>query len=118
MNVVGGLRIDEPAADAAIALALCSSIKDIPIPHDMIVAGEVGLSGEVRAVSFAKERAREAVRIGFTQAALPKRGLSRRPVDVAGCRVYPIAGVYDFLVLLSKSAKENTGKIKELDESR
>lgn len=118
LNVVGGLRIDEPAADAAIALALCSSIKDIPIPHDMIVAGEVGLSGEVRAVSFAKERAKEAVRIGFTQAALPKRGLSRRPVDVAGCRVYPIAGVYDFLVLLSKSAKENTGKIKELDESR
>ena len=108
---VGGLRIDEPAADAAIALALCSSIKDVPIPHDMIVAGEVGLSGEVRAVSFAKERAREAVRIGFTQAALPKRGLARRPVDVEGCKLYPIAGVYDFLVLLSKTAKEETGRI-------
>lgn len=106
LNVVGGLRIDEPAADAAIALALCSSIKDIPVPHDMIVAGEVGLSGEVRAVSFAKERAKEAVRIGFTRAALPKRGMSRRPIDVKGCSVYPISGVYDFLVLLSKSAKQ------------
>lgn len=106
LNVVGGLRIDEPAADAAIALALCSSIKDIPVPHDMIVAGEVGLSGEVRAVSFAKERAKEAVRIGFTRAALPKRGMSRYPIDVEGCSVYPISGVYDFLVLLSKSAKQ------------
>lgn len=106
LNVVGGLRIDEPAADAAIALALCSSIKDIPVPHDMIVAGEVGLSGEVRAVSFAKERAKEAVRIGFTRAALPKRGMSRRPIDVKGCSIYPISGVYDFLVLLSKSAKQ------------
>ena len=106
LNVVGGLRIDEPAADAAIALALCSSIKDIPVPHDMIVAGEVGLSGEVRAVSFAKERAKEAVRIGFTRTALPKRGMSRYPIDVEGCSVYPISGVYDFLVLLSKSAKQ------------
>ena len=73
LNVVGGLRIDEPAADAAIALALCSTIKDIPVPTDLIVSGEVGLSGEVRAVSCSEQRAREAARIGFTQIALPKR---------------------------------------------
>ncbi|MGN1082958.1 MAG: DNA repair protein RadA, partial [Candidatus Avispirillum sp.] len=55
LNVVGGLRIDEPAADAAIALALCSTMKDIPVPTDLIVSGEVGLSGEVRAVSCSEQ---------------------------------------------------------------
>ncbi len=110
LNVVGGLRIDEPAADAAIALALCSSIKDIPVPHDMIVVGEVGLSGEVRAVSFARERAKEAVRVGFAKAALPKRGLARHPVDVEGCSLYPLGGVYDLLVLLSKGVPKKKDK--------
>ena len=80
------------------------------MPHDMIVVGEVGLSGEVRAVSFARERAKEAVRVGFAKAALPKRGLARHPVDVEGCSLYPLGGVYDLLVLLSKGVPKKKDK--------
>ena len=103
LNVVGGLRIDEPAADAAIALALCSTMKDIPVPTDLIVSGEVGLSGEVRAVSCSEQRAREAARIGFKQIALPKRTVAKKPVEVKGAEIMPISGVYDLISLLAKA---------------
>lgn len=106
LNVVGGLRIDEPAADAAIALALCSTIKDIPVPVDFIVSGEVGLSGEVRAVSCTEQRAKEAARIGFTKIALPKRTVAKKPISVDGASIIPISGVYDLIALLAK-AKES-----------
>ncbi len=100
LNVIGGLRIDEPAADAAIALALCSSIKDIPVPADLIVAGEVGLSGEVRAVSCVEQRAKEAERIGFTKIALPKRTVSKKPITSDNAEIIPISGIYDLLLML------------------
>lgn len=103
LNVVGGLRIDEPAADAAIALALCSTIKDIPVPPNLIIAGEIGLSGEVRAVSCAEQRAKEAARIGFTEIALPKRTVSKREVQVDGAKIIPVSGIYDFLLLLKNN---------------
>ena len=73
LNVIGGLRLDEPAVDLATALALISSIKDKPIHDDIIAFGEVGLSGEVRAVSNIDQRIKEAVRLGFTQIVLPER---------------------------------------------
>ncbi|MDD6094380.1 MAG: DNA repair protein RadA [Clostridia bacterium] len=100
LNVVGGLRIDEPAADAAIALALCSTIKDIPVPSELIIAGEIGLSGEVRAISCAEQRAKEAARIGFTKIALPKRTVSKKPPEADGAEIIPVSGVYDFLLML------------------
>ena len=103
LNVVGGLRIDEPAADAAIALALCSTIKDIPVPPNLIIAGEIGLSGEVRAVSCAEQRAKEAARIGFTEIALPRRTVSKREVRVDGAKIIPVSGIYDFLLLLKNN---------------
>lgn len=102
LNVVGGLRIDDPAADAAIALALCSTIRDIPVPSDLIVVGEVGLSGEVRAVSCAEQRAREAARIGFTHVALPKRTVFKKPLCAEGATITPVSGVYDLLLMLKK----------------
>lgn len=111
LNVVGGLRIDEPAADAAIALALCSTIKDIPVPTDLIVSGEVGLSGEVRAVSCAEQRAKEAARIGFTKVLLPKRTVAKKPVKVDGAEILPISGVYDLVALLAKAQKEQSGRV-------
>ena len=72
LNVAGGLRISEPAADAAVAAALVSSLRDSPVPPGAVVFGEVGLSGEMRAVSQMDQRLREAAKLGFTEAWMPK----------------------------------------------
>jgi len=73
INVVGGLRIDEPAADLAAAAALVSSIKDQPVRADLVLIGEIGLSGELRWVSQMELRLREAAKLGFKSAVIPKR---------------------------------------------
>jgi DNA repair protein RadA/Sms len=72
VNVIGGLKIDEPAADLAVALAIASSAKDRPLPADMVVVGEIGLSGELRAVSQLPARLNEASKLGFRRALIPK----------------------------------------------
>lgn len=72
LNVVGGLRIDEPAADLAAALAIVSSLADTPVPGDMVVLGEVGLSGELRSVGQLDTRLREAGKLGFARALAPR----------------------------------------------
>jgi len=72
VNVVGGLRISEPAADLAIAAAIASSMKDAPIRADVVLIGEVGLSGELRWVSQMNARLREAAKLGFKSAVIPK----------------------------------------------
>ncbi len=72
VNVIGGLRIDEPAADLAIALAIASSVKDRPLPADMAMVGEIGLSGEIRAVSQLSARLNEAAKLGFRRVLIPK----------------------------------------------
>jgi DNA repair protein RadA/Sms len=71
LNVAGGLRIAEPAADLAVAAALVSSLLDRPVPASAVIFGEIGLAGEVRAVSQAEARLREAAKLGFDQAILP-----------------------------------------------
>lgn len=82
VNIAGGMRMNEPALDLAIVLALVSSLKDLPIDEKMIVFGEVGLSGEVRAVSMAEQRVSEAVKLGFTSCILPQICLDKmKPVD-------------------------------------
>jgi DNA repair protein RadA/Sms len=73
INVVGGLRIDEPAADLAIAAAIASSMKDVPIRADAVLLGEIGLSGELRWVSQLEARLREAAKLGFKTAIVPRR---------------------------------------------
>ncbi len=107
LNVIGGLRIDEPAADCAVAMALISSFKDIPVPSDMIVTGEIGLSGEVRAVSSGQQRAKEAERIGFKKIVLPKRSVEKKPLRLTDGEIVPICGIYDLAAILAKNAKEN-----------
>ena len=91
VNVIGGLKIDEPAADLAVALAIASSTKDKPLPADLVVVGEVGLSGELRSVSQLPARLNEAVKLGFRQALVPKtvrRGGEPLPegIDVVAVR--------------------------------
>ena len=71
LNVAGGLRIQEPAADLAVAAALLSSFAGVPVPEETVVFGEIGLSGEVRLVSQADVRLKEAAKLGFTAAIIP-----------------------------------------------
>lgn len=105
LNVIGGLRLDDPAADAATCLALISSLRDIPVPCDVIAFGEVGLSGEFRTVSNIEQRVNEAHRLGFTKIALPRRSLSAvKNVDqfsADGTEFIPLGGIYDAVRLLA-----------------
>ncbi len=75
VNVVGGLRLEEPAVDLAVAMALISSLKDIPIREDTAVFGEIGLAGELRSINRADLRISEAARLGFTRCILPYHNL-------------------------------------------
>lgn len=84
LNVAGGLRIAEPAADLAVAAALVSSASDVPVPADMVVFGEIGLSGEVRAVAQADTRLKEAAKLGFDQALVPARPRKDKGGGAAG----------------------------------
>ena len=77
LNVAGGLRISEPAADLAVALAVISSLTNKPLPADMVIFGEIGLSGEIRAVSQPSLRLKEAKKLGFSSAIIPQG----RPTD-------------------------------------
>lgn len=72
VNIVGGVQIDEPAADLGIAMTIASSFKEKVIPSDMVVIGEVGLGGEVRNVNQIEIRLKEAQRLGFKKAVIPK----------------------------------------------
>lgn len=85
INIVGGLRIDEPAIDLTIALALISSLKDVPIDDKVIAFGEIGLAGEVRGVSNCGQRIMEAARLGFTKCIIPRhnlRNVSKKTLDM------------------------------------
>ncbi len=74
VNVVGGLKISEPGSDLAVALAIVSSVKGRPVAADMVLLGEIGLSGEIRSVSQLERRLKEAHKLGFTQAIVPRTG--------------------------------------------
>lgn len=90
INIVGGMRVDEPAADLAVALSLVSGMKDIPIDEKTIAFGEIGLSGEIRSVPRVNSRISEAARLGFTRCILPKSSLkqiSSCPADLELCGV-------------------------------
>jgi len=99
INVIGGLRIDEPASDLAVAMALISSLRDKAIPDDLIAIGELGLSGEVRAVSNLEQRVKEAARLGFSKAVVPARNLEKRKID-CGIELIGIKSIFDTLKLL------------------
>lgn len=81
LNVAGGFRITEPAADLAVAAALLSSLTSQPVPPEAVVFGEIGLSAEVRRVSQPELRLKEAVKLGFTQAILPKTDNNKKTTD-------------------------------------
>jgi DNA repair protein RadA/Sms len=86
-NVVGGMRIGEPAADLAVALAIASSFRDSPFDPRAVAIGEIGLSGELRSVSQMERRLGEAQRLGFKRAVIPASSARRGTIDMAGLRV-------------------------------
>ena len=100
INIAGGIRMNEPAIDLAVVLAVISSYQDKPIDEKTIVFGEVGLSGEVRAVSMARQRVMEAKKLGFKRVILPKvSAQSMEPVE--GIQLVGVASVLDALRSIS-----------------
>jgi DNA repair protein RadA/Sms len=98
LNVAGGLKVAEPAADLGIVAALASSIRNQPLPQDAAFIGEVGLGGEVRSVARTEDRIAEAARLGFTKVVVPGHGLaSRRRTQAA--RPFPVETVRQALEL-------------------
>ena len=88
VNAVAGVKIAEPAADLAVLLAMVSSLRDKALPGKMVVFGEVGLAGEVRPVQRGQERLREAAKLGFTRALVPRGNITRQGIE--GIEAIPI----------------------------
>ena len=98
INAVGGVRIGEPAADLAVMLAISSSLRGKPLPKGFIAFGEVGLAGEVRPAPRGQERLREAAKLGFTQAIVPKANAPKKPMD--GIAVHAVERVEEALQIV------------------
>jgi DNA repair protein RadA/Sms len=81
VNAVGGVRIVEPAADLAVMLAIQGSLRGRALPRGFVAFGEVGLAGEVRPAPRGQERLREAAKLGFSVAVVPKANAPRRPIE-------------------------------------
>ena len=99
VNITGGLRISDPSLDLAVVLAMYSSYRDLPIDASTVVFGEVGLSGEIRAVPMIKERVQEAARLGFSTAILPKSAL-RADLGAKGMRLIGAANLEEAIKVI------------------
>lgn len=104
LNIAGGMRLDEPAADLAVALSLLSAITDSVVPADVIAFGEIGLAGEVRPVSHAEYRVKEAARLGFRKILMPAREV-RLCEGKTDAELIGVSGIFDLLPLLKKKTE-------------
>ena len=102
VNTVGGVRIDDPGVDLAVIAALASSFVDRAQPVDLAVLGEVGLTGEVRAVSQARARVREAARLGFQRIVLPTASLTQAAESGDEIEVIGVESVEDAWEVLGR----------------
>ena len=98
VNAVGGVRISEPAADLAVLLAIQSSLRGKPLPRGFIAFGEVGLAGEVRPAPRGQERLKEAAKLGFSVALVPKANAPKRPIE--GLAIHPVERVEQAIDIL------------------
>ncbi|MEO8600770.1 MAG: DNA repair protein RadA, partial [bacterium] len=103
INAVGGVKITEPAADLAVLLAINSSIRDKPLPRGLVVFGEVGLAGEIRPAPRGQERLREAAKLGFTMAMIPKANAPKQNIE--GMKIIAVERI-----------DEAFNKMRELDD--
>ena len=92
INVIGGLRLDEPGADLSVVLAVASSYRDAPIADDVVAIGEVGLTGEIRNVSHLNQRLQEVSRLGFKKCIIPKGGAEKLDIP-DGLSVYRVRNI-------------------------
>ena len=92
INVIGGLRLDEPGADLPVVLAVASSYRDMPIADDLSAIGEVGLTGEIRNVSNMNQRLQEIARLGFKKVIIPKYGSEKLEIP-EGLKVYRVRNI-------------------------
>jgi DNA repair protein RadA/Sms len=106
VNVVGGLQVEEPGADLAVAVAIASSMKDLPVPADMAFIGEIGLSGELRAVGQLTARLKEAAKLGFKRVMIPKLIRHGEPLPT------------DIEILQVRSTREAVEIALKIDRSR
>ena len=92
INVVGGIRVNEPSTDLGIVLSVASSFRNIPIDGDIVVTGEVGLTGEVRAVSYIEKRIAECKKLGFKKIIIPRNNYTTVK-DIKGIEIIPVANL-------------------------
>lgn len=98
INVVGGVKVEETSADLALIAAMVSSFRDKPLSKDLIIFGEVGLSGEIRPVPSGQERLQEAAKHGFRQAIIPKANMPKH--EITGMKIMPVTCLQEAIELL------------------
>jgi DNA repair protein RadA/Sms len=98
VNAVGGVRIAEPAADLAVVLAVVSSFRNRPLPEKLVAFGEIGLAGEVRPAPRGQDRLREAAKLGFRRALIPRANAPKQALD--GIEVIAVERLADALAEL------------------
>ena len=103
LNVVGGLKLSDPSVDLAVALALISSIKDIPIPENVLAMGEIGLAGECRSIGDIQKRINESYRLGFDTIAIPHKSMDNNLKIPNGVSILSIESIYDALKLFKEN---------------
>ncbi|MBR5338430.1 MAG: DNA repair protein RadA [Lachnospiraceae bacterium] len=99
INIAGGMKMTEPAIDLGIAMAIVSSFREVPVGDDIVVFGEVGLSGEVRAVNFGEQRIAEAAKLGFKKAVVPAVTYEKLG-KVKGIEIIPVANLSEAIELI------------------
>ena len=100
MNVAGGMRITEPALDLAVVTAILSSFRNISVDHRTVLFGEVGLTGEIRAVNLAEQRVAEAAKMGFEVCILPQANTEH--IKVKGIKLIGVKNLQEVIALLRK----------------
>ncbi len=100
INAVGGVRINEPAADLAVLLAIVSSMRDRALPKGMVAFGEIGLAGEVRPAPRGQERLKEAAKLGFSRAVVPQANAPKKPIE--GLEVIAVSRLEEALAAFSR----------------
>ena len=99
VNITGGLKVSEPGIDLAVVMAVVSSFRNRPVPDELTAFGEVGLSGEVRAVSMAENRVKEAKKLGFTGCVIPESCVEQCK-GIQGIQIYGVSSVKDAMELI------------------
>ena len=99
INVIGGLKLEEPGADLPVVLAVASSYRDTPIADDVVAIGEVGLTGEIRSVSHLNQRLQEVSRLGFKKCVIPKGGAEKLEIP-DGLQVYRVRNIREAIEVI------------------